>query len=207
MNPYYAFGLLGMLVVGIGAAIQHVRGEVWPRYQMRRRLAAGSSALEDLAIATIEGTVQLAEAQLVAPRSGRTCVLYLAHGQLPSGAPGDPPSYSYEQRAVAFELVTTNGVVLVDAEAAELELAARSLIPRNLERERAFLIAHGHPAQDLRGSAFQELAITPGERLRIRGMVQIERARPTGELGYREAAPRIRLVTPPDGRLTIGGGS
>lgn len=203
-----SFKLVAFLVGGVVVAVGAVTNALWgPRAQARKRLARGTSAIADRQIVTLTGTVRAVGELLVAPLSGKRCVVYQSTGQL----------FDYSARfktvidqfaddaMVPFVLETTAGSVLVDATRPDLELPSYPLIPRNLEREISFLAAHDRP-RSVRDMGFEEVVVEPGDRVAVQGMVMIE-ADPSSaaDRGYRDDAPRkIRLIAHANHPLTIG---
>jgi hypothetical protein len=108
------------------------------------------------------------------------------------------------QELVPFELVMNDGVVRVEASTAELAHPPRSIIPRNVDREARFLVAHGFDARMVRTSSFQQVSIVDGDRVRVQGLALVEQAPPSDARGYRETDRVVRLVAYGSHPLTIG---
>jgi hypothetical protein len=203
--------LVAALFAGIGA----IGNALWgPRAQARKRLDAGkTTTIVDREIVTLTGIVRALGELLEAPLSGKQCVLYAAFGRvietkgatLTSRAQTTLLASVTEVKLVPFELETPDGIVRIDEEAVEIEIPPDPLIPRKIERERQFLLAHGQTGELVRGSSFEELALVPGTKIRVQGMAIVELdPAPGGERGYREDARRIRLVPHENHPLTIG---
>lgn len=196
------------VVAGVGA----VGNALWgPRARARKRLdAAKRTTIADREIVTLTGVVRSAGELLVAPLTGIECVLYESagrvYGELVARNSRDVMAEVLEQKLVAFVLETAEGMVRVEAETAEVELPRIPCIPRKLDRERTFLLAHAQSAEQIRYAGFDELRIIPGDKIRVQGMAIVELDPGDGaERGYRENAPRrIRLVPHAEHPLTIG---
>lgn len=192
--------LVVIVVTGATAVYTAVFG---PRARARRRLAAGTSTLEDNTIVTLTGTVR-ALATLEAPLSGTPCVAFVAVGVATHGGRYDERTRISTQEIVPFELVTDAGTVRVEATKAEIALEPRSLIPRKIDRQAKFLVAHGFDARMVRTSSFQQASISDGDKVAVQGLALIEQAPPSDAQGYRETERTIRLVAHESHPLTIG---
>src|SRR5690349_11091981 len=97
------------------------------RAKARRRLQRGTATLADRELVTLVGIVRQVGDLLVSPLSGTSCVLYDAHGHLKQRQMGERYAMSIgeirELKMVPFALDTGNGVVLVEGERPDLELA------------------------------------------------------------------------------------
>jgi len=208
--------LLIALVAGTIAAVGAIGNALWgPRARARKRLDAGTTTtIADREIVTLTGIVRALGELLEAPLSGKPCVLYAAFGRvyettgptLTRRAQTNLVATVTEVKLVPFELETPDGLVRIEGESAEIEIPPGPLIPRKIERERQFLLAHGESGELVRGAGFEELALAPGAKIRVQGMAIVE-LDPAGggERGYREHAPRrIRLVAHENHPLTIG---
>lgn len=202
---------LAIFVVAVVGAVGAVGTALWgPRAKARRRLRQGSATIADREIVTLVGTVRQCGELLVAPLSGKECVLFesFAHvKELQAGARyADTVVELGEKRMVPFELDTGNEVVLVDGATADVELPPTPVVPRRIEREKAFLEAGGQPGKLVVTSGFDETRVAPGDRVAVQGMAIVELdPSATDERGYRENAPRkIRLVAHDAHPLTIG---
>lgn len=193
-----------MGVIAVVAGATAVYTALWgPRARARRRLAAGVSLIEDNTVVTLRGKVR-AIGTVEAPLSGEPCVAFVAIGTV-SGGEGDlHPDAIAAKQLVPFELVTEDGVVLVEATTADIVHPPRSLIPRNIDQEAKFLVAHGFDARLVRTSSFQQAAIEDGDSIQVQGLALVEQAPPTAANGYRETERRIRLVAHGTHPLTIG---
>lgn len=200
--------LIAVVCVGAVGAIGAVVNALWgPRARARRRLAAGSCAIADHAIVTLTGTVRAIGEPLVAPLSGRRCVLHSSLGRVFEDTAHNRLFIAIDERVMRpFELETRDGKVLVDGIEAELAIPRSPLIPRRLEREIEFLEAHNQPRSYLRYTVFEELVVASGDRIAVQGMAVVEADRSeAAERGYRDDAPiRIRLIAHADHPLTIG---
>lgn len=175
------------------------QGTLLRRRRKRMRVQAPTPLVEG-EIATVTGVVRAVGPLLTAPLSGREVVLYEASAMLPNDG-------ELVQREISsFELETAEGTVLIDDAAAELAFEPRSLIPRQLDREIAFLVASGRPRSAVRTAELAETAVAPGDRIAVHGLVVVEHDHASAEeRGYREGSPaRLRLVGRPGVPLTIG---
>jgi hypothetical protein len=202
--PLGAFKLVivAMLAV-VGGATAVYTALYGPRARARKRLAAGTSTIEDHTIVTLTGIVR-ARTTLEAPLSGTPCVAFLALGVATHGGRYDERTPIAKQEIVPFELVTDDGVVLVDTASADIVHEPRSLIPRDIERQTKFLVEHGFDARMLRTSSFQQVAIADGDKIAVQGLALVEQVPPSDASGYRDTERTIRLVAHDSHPLTIG---
>jgi hypothetical protein len=209
-------GFMRDLGLGVAIAIAAIAIVVVAIRKLRDHKLSAAANLVDHEAVTLTGVVRAKDNRtLVAPLSGRACV---AHDTRVTylGAPG-----SSEGRGVfgAVPTSTDGGSTLVAEVPFELELrdgkrvqiegplayaVAPYRLPPDPTRERALLETLGRVDQDRR-AGFSEIAIEPGAKLAIRGMLRVELdPSATAERGYRDDAPsRMRLVTDGDTRVTI----
>jgi hypothetical protein len=201
--PVGAFKLAIIAVAGVVVAATTLYTALWgPRARARKRLAAGTSTIEDHTIVTLTGKVRAIET-LRAPLSGAECVAFVAYGKILGGQyENDIPFVTQEM--VPFDLETKDGVVRVEVGALEIVLPALTLIPRKIDLEAKFLVAHGFDASLIRGSGFQQTVVTHGDRICVQGLALVEQAPPSDATGYRETTRVIRLVAHEGHPLTIG---
>jgi len=69
--------------------------------------------------------------------------------------------------------------------------------------EQSFVARHSQPAALARDSAFEEVVIAVGDRIRVQGLALVE-AHDAGERLYRDGVRRVRIVAHPGHPLTIG---
>jgi hypothetical protein len=179
------------------------------RAKITRKLRSGSPVLADRTMVTLTGTIRATGELLEAPLSGRRCVIVHACAELPELDPrhGTGENVMLTTRLMMpFELETADGIVLVEGTAADLELKPARIVPRSIDRERAFVVAHGRGIEVARVATFREVAVTPGMRVAVHGLALVEAAPDqVGERGYRDAVPtRARLVAHPEYPLAIG---
>jgi hypothetical protein len=177
----------------MGAA---VLSQVLARSEVRRRVREAPHMLVDHSVVTLVGTVRAIGEPLIAPLSGRACVVHR------STARGGDSSFT-QCELVRFTLVTRDGEVIVDGETAEIPDRPSPIIPRKLEREEAFLARHGYRGG--RGTGFEEIVIEPGARVSVHGVVRVEISPPAarGEIGFRDAPTIVRIVGDARNPLTI----
>lgn len=195
------FGAL--LVMGVGMLVSGLWG---PRARARKRLDRGQTVIQDGSVVTITGVVRPVGELLIAPLSGKPCVLYEATGRV-FGKGGNPTVLVAdigEARMTAFELETADGVVRVEGDRAETDIPTLVLFPRQLDREQAFMVAHDQSPQYLRHSSFHEVRVEPGTKIRVQGMAIVELDASAPEGGYRDGARRVKLVAHEQHPLTIG---
>jgi len=207
------------MVLGMGFAVAaavilaiivaQVFGPRLRRSAIGKRLQAGSLQISDRASVTMFGTIRAIGPELIeAPLSGRSCVVAHAQAELPEiDARSDLPENVMltTRRMIPFELDTPSGIVLVDGTEADLDFKPARVPQRSVERERAFIVAHGRGVQIAATATFREVVLTPGMRVAVHGVAMIEVAEQGGERGYRDAAPtRTRLVAHPNYPIAIG---
>ena len=178
-----------LFVVGIGAL-----GGAFMLVFVQRR-AAPARKLADGAMITLTGTVRAVGDPLIAPLSARSCVLYESYANMwrlnDQGVKALDAQLA-DKKMVPFALETTLGTVLVDGNVAELELLPRPVFPRRVEREAAFLRAHGRDAKYVHSTDFEEVTIDPGALVAVQGYVAISES------------DGVRLVAQGEEPLTIG---
>jgi len=179
-------GLLGwiwMIAIVVFWAIFLV--QIW-RPRARRR--NGTVTIVDRQRVTLTGTVRPTGALLVAPLSGKPCVAYEARALM-----GELLGEVVERRMISFELETGAGVLIVDGIEADLVVPRDPLIPRQLDRETAFLVAHVGGALDLESTSFEERRIEAGREVAIQGVIVVG-----------STPARMRIVGPAPDWLVIG---
>ena len=174
------------------------------RWAMRARAVASSEALREGELVTITGVVRAVGDGVVAPLTGRACVVYRARARVFSNAAvpaslGEP----HEAASAPFVIATPRGDIVVEATPA-LDGAREAIVERSRDREVAFLARHGF-ARDLHtGTTFDEVAIRPGATVKIRGVVQLERdPGAAGERGFRDDAPMVARLVPVAGNPLV----
>lgn len=199
------FTIFGVVTVA-GALITVVWG---PHARARRRLARGATQIADRELVTLTGTVRALAEPLVAPLSGKACVLYHASAFRPgdiydNAAPN--ADHLVVEAMQPFELVTAAGVVLVDGTRADLAVRPAPVIPRVVARQVRFLTDHGRNFKTIDETEFVEATIEDGDRVRVQGVALVELdATAAAERGYRDApATRVRVVAADGHPLTIG---
>ncbi|HEU0033543.1 MAG TPA: hypothetical protein VFQ53_23085 [Kofleriaceae bacterium] len=192
----FAGTVAAILVVCIlGAVLKRVLGRAG---RARRELGRRTPLVEG-ELVTVTGTVRAIGAPLVAPLSGAACVAHESRAQVFAGRSStDLIAEPSARELAAFELATSDGTIVVTAEAAILDGAPARIpgISRSTPREVAFLAQHRIPADRHDAAYFHELVVRVGDVARVQGVVafDVDPANP-GERGYREAAPhRYRLV-------------
>lgn len=175
LTDMYGWIFLGVVLVAMLASIAVLAA--------RRRRLARSPQLREGTRVTISGVVQ-APATLEAALSGRPCVMYrsrarvLVHERLIS----EPR----EVDIAPFVVATRHGEIRVDVRELALEVAPERIV--DPAGTLAFRARHAIPARA--AAAFDEIAIEPGAKVTLCGVVAIERdLAARGERGYRDDAP------------------
>jgi hypothetical protein len=199
-----------LLFVVTAACVAALTGVQWTRgrrARARHRLRSGATQIRDHDVVTLVGTVRPLATQLTAPISNRACVCFEVVARVFNvglGTHRELAATIEERKLAPFELVTTDGVVQVDGESADVVLPVVPLIPRRLEREIAFLEEHGLAADDAPTASFDEIVVAAGDRIAVHGVAIVEHAHAADERGYRDAPTRIRIVAHGEHPLTIG---
>lgn len=194
-----------VLVIAAIAAVGVAR-KVSVRARGRARMARGATTLADGELVTLRGTVRALEQTLVAPLSGTVCVLHRSAARIVDGF--GPISQSGGEIArvdmVDFVLETRDGEVIVTGRTAEVTIRPGRVVPRQMEREAAFLAAHGVLAHAKQMSC-DEVVIEPGAKIVVHGVARVVTTPGDGgERGYRDVATKTRLVGDEAHPLTIG---
>jgi hypothetical protein len=170
-----------------------IAGEI-RRVMERALMRRESSELVDGSAVSLVGTVSPIGAPLVAPVSGKPCVVFVAQARVfVRGNRGRRFAGKHvDAKAIPFELITASARVGVDATWFKLMVSLSPSIPRSLEREQAWLagaaIAHGD-------ASCEEARIEPGARVVVRGVAQRELDDAAAvETGYREPPMRFRII-------------
>ena len=196
--------LAGSAAIGAGRKIIERRRA---RRELRQKPPLDAASPEGETV-RVTGVVRVAEDTLVAPLSGRTCVV--ARSQVTIG-------YRLTSRAMRpQELVQmvpfvldrgSDGIVRVEGHHVLLDL--RPLPRRELERGRRehFLVLQGYTVRDARRAIFAETLVEPGDRVSVSGLVMkdLSSEPPREELGFREPVPTsIRIAGNAEHPLAIG---
>jgi hypothetical protein len=198
-----------LIIIGIallGGAVR-VIARANHRAAIRAKMLAAPRTVEDNALVTLSGTAKLIGEPLIAPLSGRPCVAFRATARTykTSSRPTKMAAPDQEVSEIVmtpFVLVTPQGDVLVDGDHCEMPIRGAPVIPRRLDRERAFMIRMaltGLPQT----SGFDEVVIEPGAHILVHGIARTELATSGGETGFRDAPTRIRLSGDAAHPLTI----
>jgi hypothetical protein len=200
---------VAICIAAVVAGLTAVGNAMWgPRARARRRLERGRrTTIADREIVTLSGKVRARET-IASPLSGRECVAYEAIGNLRQqafGHAGVETERLVELDMTTFELVTDEGVVIVEGEVADIALAPIPIIPRKLAKEQEFLERHARSAHLASSSGFEEVLVENGAKIAVQGMAVVEQANESNaERGYRDAPTRIRIIGHVDHPLTIG---
>lgn len=184
-----------VLVVGTAIGVAStLRLTGWPSKQVADQLL-------DRKVLTLTGSVRVVGEPLVSPLSARSCVMYETFASLYEW-PKDEDSEGPREKALAgqiskremraFELVTSIGVVSVDATDADLELAPTPVFPRFPEREAKFLREHDKDERLIENATFEEVTVDPDSLVSVRGLAIVD------------AKDAIRLVPDGDNPIVIG---
>jgi hypothetical protein len=188
---------LGLVAAGVGDRLRGAR----PLAEARRRLREGAPRLADHAAVTLTGTVRVRDDLIEAPLTGRLVVFHLSVARV-----SELGVQVVEHELVPFELETAEGIVRVEGATADVAFPPVPVIPRQIERVQRFLTAHGIAFEHALGASIDEIAVEPGARIAVHGVVQVELdPSNAGERGFREPAPtRTTLRAAPDHPLTLG---
>ncbi|MBA3451648.1 MAG: hypothetical protein H0T42_00970 [Deltaproteobacteria bacterium] len=158
-----------------------------------------SKPIVDGELAVVTGIVRAVGPVLEAPLSGRPAVAYTSVariGERRIGMQYGIPLLTTvdDRRIVPFDLETPEQTIQIDVTEVELAITPLPLVPRDLERERAFLIEHASGDIDVRTAAFEERCVEPGARIEVRGLVIAVTDPTTGEHGFRDGSSRFRII-------------
>lgn len=197
--------LIGRLVQMTGTRTPAQRRAAEIGAEAQRTIGGASNTLRDGDAVTLTGTVRAGEKALVAPLSGVACVFYVANARTwrREGRSSVLQAERRRSELQPFILETRDGDMLIDGASAETSLETRKLIPRNLDREIAFMKEVDLDPREVRLAGFDECSVKAGDRISVYGVVVIERAGGL-EAAYREEPTRTRLIDHPSHRLTIG---
>jgi hypothetical protein len=197
-----------------------------PRQVARRRLRRGPASAPVGGPVRVTGTVTSVPAPLRAPLSDRSCALYCAwvdvtvrHATTAPGTPlglgalgrsfghrkleGTHGFTAFECRVTEFVLSTDEGTVRVIGDRAELAFAIPRARRWPKEREDAFTYQWRVGAAR-RTRRLRELAIVPGDRISVYGVLSEEPLTNLDERSYREASVGRCLRGSAEVPLTIG---
>jgi hypothetical protein len=203
---------VGLLMVG-SAAIGATR-KVLERRRARKELLSRpvlGADTDEGAVVRVTGIVRVAGEALVAPVSGRPCVVYRSRVTSAGGLVrrAFKARESFAMVPFALERDGDGVAVAIEGRHALLDLPNVKLpAPRTSdERERrvSFLALHGLKASA--GGVFEEVIIEVGMHVTIAGLMMkdIAETPPEGEAGYREQAPAsLRLAGDVAHPLVIG---
>lgn len=209
-------GFMRDVGIGVLIAIGAIAIVVVAIRKLRDRKLSVAAKLVDHEEMTLVGIVRARDKTLVAPLSGKACVAHKTRvtwmdepgssegrgvfGEVPARTGGAVGGVG----GVSFDLELRDGTrVQIDGGVITLDVTPYRL-PPNPERERALLVEHGNVDKHDR-AGFDEIAVEPGMKIAIRGMVRIEQdPNATAERGYRDDAPtRIRLDRNGDKPITV----
>lgn len=168
-----------------------------------------ASEIRDGEVITVTGMVRLVGEPLISPLSARRCVVYETFASLyeepPATADDAPPppralvAQLADRAMVPFELLTSLGVILVDATEADLELSPTPVYPRRPEREAKFLRERDRDERLIETTTFEEVTVDPESLVSVRGKAVVEsptriRLVPEGDQPVRIGVPRRREI-------------
>jgi hypothetical protein len=202
VNPIFALIAVIAAALTIARAAHAIAQLARARVRLRKRLAMGSPTLADGALVTVTGTVQLLGKPLIAPLSGNPCVAHQSRARVYDASSGPKQLIDEQVRhgLTPFVLVTQSGEIVVAGTAADLAIRPSPVIPRRMERERAFLREVGHH-DDIMRASFDEVLVAEGMKITVFGVSLVELT--PGESHYRETASRMRLTGDESHPLTI----
>ncbi len=188
-----------VLVVGLAiGVVSTIRLTGWRPGQ---KALAEEAELPDRKVVTLTGIVRVIGEPLISPLSASRCVVYETFASLYEW-PRDEDSEGPKEKSLAgqlskremvpFELVTSVGVVLIDAVDADLELAPTPVFPRFPEREARFLREHEKDERLIENATFEEVTVDPDSLVSVHGLAIVE------------SPTKIRLIADGDNPIVIG---
>jgi hypothetical protein len=163
---------------------------------MRRELAKPPTldqATLEGTVVQVTGTVRAVDELLIAPLSGKSCVLYRSLLTL-LGVPDSPLARTDGNSRFVIE--TEDGPVLVDSQHAVLDIApVRGLKVTKARREQFRLRRGARGDSQLNG--FKEYVVAPGDMVSVVGVMMLDPATepPSAESGFRDDPPPERRLT------------
>jgi hypothetical protein len=195
---------IGAIVAVVGGAVESIR-RARVRSAARQRMAGAQAVLADNTVVTLTGTVRSNGKLLTAPLSGTPCVLHRSTIRMFQGKRRRRMLVAERTRCemVPFELETRGGKVIVVGDRADVTIRPGPIIPRQLDRDRAFMRGLGLDG-DIRSAGFDEVVIEPGMTVAVYGVARFEATPDVGESGFRDEVRTVRLAGDDQHPLTIG---
>lgn len=197
--------LLAMVVAALGA-VGAALGRARIRRALRRRMLRGEAVIADHALVTLVGKVRAIGEPLIAPLSGTSCVLHVSTVRIFDGRTSslllgvrrgrEVIATHTRSEMVDFILVTRAGEVRVCGSSADITLPAVPVVPRDLERELAFLAEVGMRSVRGADAASSEVVVEPGATISVHGVARVAAdpaAASAAEAGYRDAPTTVRI--------------
>ena len=160
---------------------------------LRQVLEEGSAYL-------VEGTVRATGPLLAAPLTGRPCVAYVAHARVWSqlDLPGVLVDDLFFRELAPFVLDGSDGPIVVDTKHFELDRPSVEIFD-----ERAARLLPAELQRYLRSTFSDETILSPGDFIRVRGVIAHARDPASAERGYRDAPLRMQITGYADRPLRI----
>jgi len=203
---------VGLIMAGSAAigATRKVLERRRARKELRSRPVLGAETDEG-AVVRVTGVVRETDETLVAPISGRRCVVYRSRVMSAGGfvRRAFRPRESFAMVPFTLERDGDGVAVAIEGRHALLDLPNLKLpAPKTADlrgRRASFLALHALKASA--GGTFEEVVVEAGMRVTIAGLMMkdLTEAPPEGEAGYREDAPStLRLAGDLAHPLVIG---
>lgn len=209
------FANLAVGLVMAGSAAIGATRKVLERRRARRELQSRpvlDPASGEGEVVRVTGVVRIAEGTIVAPISGRTCVVFRSRAtdSMWSVRRAMLPKESFEMVPFIVERATGERVA-IEGRHALLDLPNLKLpAPRTADlRERRTLFMKMHGIETRHTGVFEEVVVEEGMKITVAGLMMKDLAEepPDGETGYRDEAPaRLRLAGDVEHPLVIGPG-
>ena len=208
------FANLAVGLVMAGSAAIGATRKVLERRRARKELLSRpvlGTETDEGTVVRVTGVVRVGDETLVAPISGRTCVVYRSRVMSAGGfvRRAFKPRESFAMVPFTLERDGDGVAVAIEGRHALLDVPNAKLPPPRTSEERerrvSFLALHGIRAGA--GGVFEEVLIEAGMRITIAGLMMkdISAIPPEGEAGYREEAPAsLRLAGDIAHPLVIG---
>ena len=178
----------------------------WGLQRQLRRIPELSPATAEGSLARVTGVVVVVHEAMIAPRSGRRCVGYRITLRFAGTSTVSGRFESSELRPFAIE----RGTERVAVESLEARFALPNVPPQPpLDREewQTFRQQRGLDQRTIGLGRIREVIVEVGAVVTVAGLVVVvaDDAPPTGELGFRDEAPRaFKLVGDLDHPLLVG---
>ena len=194
--------LAGSGLVALGLLALGLRGA------KRRRDMRRAPRLVDHEVVTLSGVVVAGDHALTAPLSGRSCVVHRSSARLRGPVAKGSSAVHSEQASTSFVVTTASGPVCIEPGQVVLDLVPLVVLDRGAAAKTAFLDRQGIDPARRAEVSFDEIVITPGSKISIRGMIRIEldQARSSAAIARPCRAPCGWSRRPPSRSPSCGAG-